>query len=214
MSGLFSYPKRIYYYLWRKLYLHRLRSCDNILLEGAVILKGKPQIDIRPGSRLELGDNVTFRSTDVGYHVSLYSSVKLFADREGALIRIGANSRINGSCIHAQESVCIGKNCLIAANCHIFDGNGHALSFPDVENRIHTTGDTKAVVIEDNVWIGIGCVVLPGVTIGNGSVIGANSVVARDIPPMTVASGNPAVVVKTPCVSQARSTAVFGALGT
>jgi acetyltransferase-like isoleucine patch superfamily enzyme len=128
--------------------------------------------------------------------VSLYAPAKLLADADGALIRIGPNTRINGSCIHAQKSVVIGSNCLIAANCQICDGNGHSLSFPDVANRIHTRGRAKAIVIEDNVWVGTGSVVLPGVTIGTGSVIGANSVVVRDIPPMVVASGNPAVVTR------------------
>ncbi len=197
MQRLVSYPGRIYRRLWRSGYTHWLRSRKNILLEGSLILDGKPQIDIRPGSRLELGDNVTLLSSNVGYHINMYGPVKLFADRDGALIRIGRNTRINGSCIHAQESVIVGRNCLIAANCQIFDGNGHALSFPDVENRIHTKGRTRAVVIEDNVWIGTGTVVLPGVVIGTGSVIGANSVVVHDIPPMVLAAGNPAVVIKT-----------------
>lgn len=196
MREVASYPRQAYRYLWRLCYVHWLRSRDNIRLEGSLILQGKPQIDIRRGARLELGDNVTLRSANVGYHVSLYAPVKLFADTPGALIRIGRNSRLNGSCIHAQESVIVGANCLIAANCQICDGNGHALSFPDVQNRIHTRGSTRPVVIEDNVWIGTGSVILPGVVIGNGSVIGANSVVIHDIPPMVVAAGNPAVIVK------------------
>ena len=197
MRKLVSYPGRIYRRLWRTCYTRWLRSRENILLEGSLILDGKPQIDIRPHARLELGDNVTLLSSNVGYHINMYGPVKLFADRDGALIRIGRNTRINGSCIHAQESVIVGRNCLIAANCQVFDGNGHALSFPDVENRIHTKGRTRGVVIEDNVWIGTGSVVLPGVLIGNGSVIGANSVVVHDIPPMVLAAGNPAVVLKT-----------------
>lgn len=189
--------RRLYWYIWRRGYVHWLRSRDNVLLEGSVIVLGKPRIEIRPGARLTLGGNVTLRSTNVGHHINMYCPVKLYADRDGALIRIGSNTRINGSCIHAQKSVIVGKNCLIAANCQIFDGNAHDLSFPDVENRIHTTGSVRAVVIEDNVWIGTGSVVLPGVVIGNGSIIGANSVVVHDIPPMTLAAGNPAIAVKT-----------------
>jgi acetyltransferase-like isoleucine patch superfamily enzyme len=173
-----------------------LRSRDNIAIEGSLVLIGRPRIDIRPRARLELGHNVTLRSTDVGYHLSMYAPTKLFADRDGALIRIGRNTRINGSCIHAQKSIRIGENCLIAANCQICDGNGHSLSFPDVADRIRTEGSAKAVVIEDSVWLGTGCVVLSGVRIGTGSVIGANSVVTGDIPPMVVALGNPAVVIK------------------
>ncbi|EML0281075.1 acyltransferase [Vibrio alginolyticus] len=109
---------------------------------------------------------------------------------------MGANTRIHGTCIHAYESITIGKNCLIAANCQIFDGSGHDLSFSDVENRINTRGVSKPVLIEDNVWIGINSIILPGVTIGNGSVIAANSVVTKDIPPMVLAGGNPAKIIK------------------
>ncbi|EPM5659285.1 acyltransferase [Vibrio parahaemolyticus] len=126
----------------------------------------------------------------------MHSPIKLYADRKGAIIRIGANTRIHGTCIHAYESITIGKNCLIAANCQIFDGSGHDLSFSDVENRINTRGVSKPVLIEDNVWIGINSIILPGVTIGNGSVIAANSVVTKDIPPMVLAGGNPAKIIK------------------
>jgi acetyltransferase-like isoleucine patch superfamily enzyme len=166
------------------------------------MIRGKPLIDIGSRARLELGSNVTLRSSNTGYHINMYSSVKLLAEEDGALIKIGRNSRINGSCIHAKKSVIIGSNCLIAANCQIFDNNGHALSFHDVKCRINTRDDAKSIIIEDNVWIGTGSVILPGVKIGMGTVIGANSVVVRDIPPMVIAAGNPAVVVKNYSQSQ------------
>ncbi|WP_425430495.1 DapH/DapD/GlmU-related protein [Chitinophaga niastensis] len=76
------------------------------------------------------------------------------------------------------------------------DGNGHDLSFPDVSNRINTHGTVKPVSIADNVWIGTNVVILPGVNIGEGSIISANSVVHKDIPAMSIAGGNPAVVIK------------------
>jgi acetyltransferase-like isoleucine patch superfamily enzyme len=120
---------------------------------------------------------------------------KLFAYLPGAEIRIGDDTGIAGSCITAHRSVIIGKRCLIAGNCQIMDNNAHDLSFPNVENRRRTTGTISPVVIEDDVWLGANTVVLPGVRIGRGSVIGANSVVSSNIPPMVVARGNPAEVV-------------------
>lgn len=122
--------------------------------------------------------------------------MKIMADRTGAFITIGNNTRIHGSCIHAYNKISIGENCLIAANCQIIDGNGHDLSFPDVANRINTRGDAKKIIIEDNVWIGANCIILPGVRIGYGSVIAAGSVVVKDIPAMCVAGGNPAKIIK------------------
>lgn len=52
------------------------------------------------------------------------------------------------------------------------------------------------MIIEDDVWLGYGVIVLPGVRIGRGSVIGAGSVVAKDIPPYSIAVGNPIVIIK------------------
>jgi len=182
--------------LWDKFFALWLSRKRNIETLGKLILNGRPQIDIRNGSKLRIGDGVTLNSRNWGYHINMHSPVKLFADKPGAIIRIGDNTKIHGTCIHAYESVEIGSNCLIAANCQIFDSNGHDLSFPDVENRINTRGGSKPIKIEDSVWIGANSVILPGVTIGRGSVISANSVVNKYIPPMVIAGGNPARVIK------------------
>lgn len=143
-----------------------------------------------------MGNNVTLNSRNKGYHINMHSPVKLYADRPNAEIIIGDNTRIHGTCIHAYEKISIGKNCLIAANTQIIDGSGHDLSFDNPSNRINTIGDSNPVVIKNNVWIGANSIILPGVTIGEGSVIAAGSVVTRNIPPMVVAGGNPAKVIK------------------
>jgi acetyltransferase-like isoleucine patch superfamily enzyme len=179
-----------------KIYLLIIIRKTNVFIFGNIIIKGKPLIDIRNGSELIIENNVTLNSSNQSYHLNLHSPVKLFADRPGAKIKIGENTRIHGTCIHAYESIIIGKNCLIAGNCQIIDGNGHDLSFPDVENRIFTKGKSKPVFIADNVWIGANSIILPGTTIGYGSVIAANSVVVHDIPRMVLAGGNPAKVIK------------------
>lgn len=169
---------------------------ENVYLNGSIKISGSPIIDIRKGSRLFIGDGVTLNSRNRGYHINMHSPVKLFADKRGAEIRIGNNTRIHGTCVHAYKRITIGNNCLIAANCQIMDGSGHDLSFPNTENRINTTGTIKPISIEDDVWIGANSVILPGVTIGKGSIISANSVVTKDIPPSVVAGGNPAIIIK------------------
>jgi acetyltransferase-like isoleucine patch superfamily enzyme len=169
---------------------------NNIVNQGKIRITGHPIIDIRKSCKLYIGNGVTLNSRNKGYHINMYSPVKLFADMPGAEIKIGDYTRIHGSCIHSYKSIEIGKNCLIAANCQIIDSSGHNISFPDTENRINTKGEGKPIVIEDDVWIGTNCVILPGVRIGKGSVIAANSVVKKDIPPMVVAGGNPCVVLK------------------
>ena len=188
-------PGRIPMRLWGAWRAFLLRGQSNITLEGKVSILGSPLIDIRKGSTLTLGDGVILTSRNKGYHFNIPAPVKLFADRPGAEIRIGERTRIAGACLHAQRSITIGKRCLIAGNCQIIDSNGHDLSFPNVERRGNREGASYPIVIEDDVWLGAGSIVLPGVRIGKGSVIVANSVVSASIPSMVVARGNPATVV-------------------
>lgn len=194
---LLIHPFRTFNYILNKyLYPIIITSKNGVKIKGQIRLKGLPIIDLSEGASITIENNVMLNSRNRSYHINLHSPVKLFADRPGAEITIGENTRIHGTCIHAYKKVSIGRNCLIAANTQIFDGSGHDLSFPNVENRINTKGNAKPVVIEDNVWIGANCIILPGASIGNGSVIAAGSVVVEDIPPFVVAGGNPAKVIK------------------
>lgn len=97
----------------------------------------------------------------------------------------------------------IGSNVLIASDVKIYTAT-HTV---DVEGRTNSPENKKAsgcfcrtysrpIKIEDNVWIGGGAILLPGVTIGNSSVVGAGSVVTRSIPANCVAVGNPCRVIK------------------
>jgi len=192
LKNPFSLPDQIKTRMW----IYFFKKKTNVQVKGKFIVAGIPMIDVIKSASLEIGKNVTFTSRNKGYHLNLHSPVKIYADRDNAKIKIGNNTRIHGTCIHAYKSISIGDNCLIAANCQIMDGNGHDISFPDVANRIHTVGDAKEIIIGDNVWIGAGTFVLPGVTIGKGSVISANSVVVKDIPPMVLAGGNPARIIR------------------
>jgi len=90
--------------------------------------------------------------------------------------------------------VTIGKNARCSQNCFI---SGESHLYEDISrNFLHQGCKIAEVVIEENVWVGSNCVVLPGIRIGKNSVIGAGSVVAQDIPAFSVAVGNPAVIVK------------------
>ena len=168
----------------------------HIILKGKINVSGIPLFKFSKTGKIIIGDNVSFKSNNNSYHLNMHSPVKIMADKPGSLIEIGENTRINGSCIHAYKKISIGKNCLIAANCQILDCSGHDLSFPNVGNRINTTGVAKEILIEDNVWIGVNSIILPGVRIGYGSVISAGSVVTKNIPPMCLAGGYPAKVLK------------------
>ncbi len=189
--------KQILHKIHTKYRIFRFNRIPGLKLGNGVIFQGKPIIDIREGAAIIIKEGVSLGSKNSYYHLNMHSPVKLYADRPGATITIGERTRVWGSCIHAYSAITIGKKCLIAANCQIIDGSGHDLSFDDVANRINTTGNSSPIVIEDYVWIGANSIILPGVTIGKGSVIGAGSIVTKDIPAMVVASGNPAKVVRT-----------------
>mgnify|MGYP001626701976 FL=1 len=116
-----------------------------------------------------------------------------FRVQYGTNITVGDDVTFNHSVtILDMSPVTIGNNVMIGPNCSLFAGN-HALD-PDERRNMFCTGG--AVTIEQDVWIGGHCVVTAGVTIGHGAVIGAGSVVTKDVPPMVFAAGNPCRVVR------------------
>lgn len=117
-------------------------------------------------------------------------------------IVIKENVAINDSVhISATNYVEIGNNVLMASKIYISDHNhgsyqGDDQCDPDTPPNLRPVSCDKSVIIEDNVWLGEFVAVLPGVTIGRGSIIGSNSVVSKSIPPNSIAVGAPARVVK------------------
>ena len=112
----------------------------------------------------------------------------------GYNIDIGENFYANVNFIVLDGAkVTIGDNVFIAPNVGIYTA-GHPL---DVERRNQGLEYAWPVTIGDNVWIGAGAMILPGVTVGAGSVIAAGAVVNRDVPAFTLVAGNPARVVRT-----------------
>jgi len=106
---------------------------------------------------------------------------------------IGSNVFINFNFVLLDCCpVKIGNNVFIAPNVQIYTAR-HPL---DLNIRSKHMGSASPVVIGNDVWIGGGCIILPGVSIGDGCTIGAGSVVLRDVPPHTLAAGNPCRVIR------------------
>ena len=111
----------------------------------------------------------------------------------GSHIEVGKNFFANYNCMILDVAkVTIGDNCQMAPNVAIYTA-GHPLH-PDTRNSGYEYG--IPVAIGDNVWIGGNAVSLPGITIGSNSVIGAGSVVTKDIPEWVIAAGNPCRVLR------------------
>lgn len=120
----------------------------------------------------------------------------------GKNIFVGDKVIINMNCTFVDNNrIEIGNNVLIASNVQIYTAT-HSTKVK--ERTMQDWDESKAICntyalpvkIEDNVWIGGGAILLPGVTIGKNSVVGAGSVVTRSIPPNCVAVGNPCKVIK------------------
>jgi maltose O-acetyltransferase len=134
------------------------------------------------GGALLVEDGVSFRATVAPCELLVHL---------GARLRVGKRTFINyGSSIAAAGCVTIGDNCLIGQYCAIMDTEYHGL-----RDR-HRAPAPRPVTLGNNVWLGTRVVVLPGVTIGEGAVVGAGSIVTRDIPPHTLAAGVPARVIR------------------
>lgn len=111
----------------------------------------------------------------------------------GTNIEVGKNFFANYNCtILDVAKVVIGDNCQFAPNVSVYTA-GHPLH-PEIRNTLYEYG--IRVTIGDNVWVGGNTVICPGVHIGSNTVIGAGSVVTKDIPDWVVAAGNPCKVIR------------------
>ena len=178
------------------IFLIKIKLNKRVKCSKNVIFKKTPIVHVSKGAMLSIGDAVTLSSDNSRYHVNMFGRTKFIVEGNGTSIEIGDETRINGACLHARKRISVGRRCLIAANVQIMDSNGHGLFLDQPELRINSTGDSRPIDIGDDVWIGINVVILPGVKIGDGAVVAANSVVTKDVPAQSLVMGVPAVCIK------------------
>lgn len=130
---------------------------------------------------------------------------RIAMERADASLSIGHRTFVGAGQISCAESITIGDDVLVAWNTTIFDHGSHAVNWQrrrnDVSDWIQGRKNWEGVVIRpvsigNKAWIGFGCILLPGVNIGEGAIVGAGSVVTRDVPPWTIVAGNPARTIK------------------
>lgn len=124
------------------------------------------------------GNNVNFEKN------ARFTPLLSIGDNSG----VGINCEING-CVTIGNDVMMGPEVVIYTS-------GHSHKRTDIPMRLQGFSNAKPVEIGDDVWLGRRAIILPGVCIGNGSIIGAGAVVTKDIPPFSVAVGVPAKVIK------------------
>lgn len=109
-------------------------------------------------------------------------------------ISLGSFVRINENTFF-QGNVNIGNHVMIAPNVSVYSKTH---KYDDLNTPMVLSGETptKTVVIEDDVWIGINAVILPGIRIGKGAIVGANSVVSKNVEPYSIVGGVPAKLIR------------------
>ncbi len=186
-------------YLYRFIHIKRIKGQGRIFIDAPVKSVFMSNACININGKLRLGFNSHGRNgrtslLRLGKNSQLVCTgdTRLFFDSDiqlfdNARLYVG-DSFINSGCkIRVNQKMIIGDGCAIGTDFTVMDSNFH---------KINGKSFSSPVIIEDNVWIGTRVTVLPGVTIGKGAIIGAGSVVTKNIAPNSIAVGNPACVIK------------------
>jgi acetyltransferase-like isoleucine patch superfamily enzyme len=166
--------------IWRRIYFTARLASDvsdmdfSVQCDGRVHVSGTANIKLE--KRCRLGMDVELRTVDAGR------------------IHIGEDTRLNRGCtLTSYAQIRIGDFTIIGEFVSIRDANHGLKRGEPMRYQPHTC---EPILVGRDVWIGRGSCILPGVTIGEGAVIGANSVVTRDVPDFAIAAGVPAKVIK------------------
>ena len=146
----------------------------------------------RPPAKLTIGSGTIFGGA-------------ISSDRPEAEVTIGSNTFIGNSLFVCASRIVVGDDVLISWGCTIVDHNSHATEWG---NRARDVADTmngikdwshvniSPVIVENKAWIGFNVIILKGVSIGEGAIVGAGSVVTKDVPAYCVVAGSPARIVR------------------
>jgi acetyltransferase-like isoleucine patch superfamily enzyme len=173
-------------------------------------LMGRATCELALGSRLSRRARVRNISGDtkkisVGKHCHIQGELLVFA--HGGRITIGDWCYVGeGTRIWSAASIVLGNRVLVSHSVNIFDNLTHPIKATDRHaqvEQIMTRGHPREltlgeqpVTIHDDAWVGAGAFVLRGVTLGQGAIVAAGAVVTKDVPPFSIAAGNPAVIVR------------------
>ena len=188
---------RYLYRNWSIYYTKYLFLVNNVRYGTGFKTNGIPVIDINKNCELIIGNLFKINN---GLHFNRIGRQQpcFFIADFGGIISIGNNVGMSGVAIICHKKISIGNNVRIGGNTVIYDTDFHNLDFykrTTVPEDL-TTVSKKAVIIEDNVFIGAHSTILKGVVIGTNAVIGAGSVITKSIPSNEIWAGNPARFIK------------------
>jgi acetyltransferase-like isoleucine patch superfamily enzyme len=166
----------------------RLKGC---ILGRAVKFTGRPIISLIPNSQLILGDHVQITSAMRANPLACFQPTVLRTLAPGAELILERNVGISGSVLCAASTIHVGEGTLIGSGAVVMDTDFHRLD-QNAQWDNNPAHSAKPIRIGRNVFIGARAIILKGVTIGDQAVIGAGSVVTKDVPAKHIAVGNPA----------------------
>lgn len=196
---IYKLGKRIIRLFWKTGWIiaYLKLKLNKVQFGSGLISNGIPITSISLKSKVVIGERFMMNSGK--YHNMIgHQQACYLVTYENAELIIGNNVGISSTAIVSFNKIVIGNNVRIGGGTTIYDSNFHSLNYqdripiPEIKDNIKTA----PVFINDNVFIGANCTILKGVTIGENSIIGACSVVTKDIPEGCIAAGNPCKVIK------------------
>jgi acetyltransferase-like isoleucine patch superfamily enzyme len=156
-------------------------------------IKGK--LKLWGNGKIILGNNVSFNSGS-SYNPIGGDRIMTIKTSSNAIVKIGSNTGISNSTIVCFDSIEIGDNVKIGGSVKIYDTDFHNLDFKKRSEKSTDIPITKPVILKNHCFIGAHSIILKGTTIGEKSIIGAGSVVTKNIPDGEIWGGNPAKFIK------------------
>jgi len=156
---------------------------------------GLPIIQKHRDSTIKIGTRMSLRSSVRSNPLGPNHPVIISTRRTGSILRIGDDFGMTGGSLVVDEQITIGNRVWVGANTIITDTDFHPID-PELRQLDPLNAKTAPIIIGDDVFIGMNTLILKGVTIGERSVIGAGSVVTRDVPSNSIVAGNPARIIK------------------
>lgn len=165
-----------------------LSKNSNVLIEDKFIINKqhdfKRSIQNKIFGFLYLADNAKLKVGNFACHVGCQISVN-----KGAELVLKSGYMLNECVIDCFNRIEIGDGCAISKRVLIRDSNNHDINYDNYQK-------TAPIIIKDNVWIGMGAIILCGVTVGEGAIIAAGAVVTNNVPPNCIVAGVPARVIR------------------
>jgi acetyltransferase-like isoleucine patch superfamily enzyme len=182
------------YFVWPRVWL--AFTLAGIPIGEQWRIYGVPILQIHRQAHIQLGNRLQLRSSLYSNPLAPTHPVVLSVREADAQLTIGENFAMTGGLIVASKSIVIGNDVTIGANSKIIDTDFHPLDAQQ-RRKMSSGGASEPIRIENDVFIGMDCLILKGVTVGEGSIIGARSLVTSNIPPGVIAAGQPAKVLST-----------------